>query len=315
MRWIAKAAVQKALGFLPAGPKVNYWMQRRITGGLPRSDEHFRYQATETLRHLEAWRRFGGGRELGEARLYEFGAGWDLSTPLIFYGLGARSQTLVDLHPHARLEEINHSLDQYRRMHDWLSDKAGFTVADVGAQPLGSLAELKPRFGIDYLAPRDARATGLAAASVDLATSTNTLEHIPRAQIAPIFTETRRLLVPGGIISGLVDMQDHYSFFDSSISAFNYLKFSDATWRLINSPLHFQNRLRITDYRELVANAGLNSLAEVFKPPSAEDLATIDGMSLSKRFRAGYAREDLAVRAAQLIATADEPRHEPSAAS
>jgi hypothetical protein len=150
---------------------------------------------------------------------------------------------------------------------------------------------------------------------VDLATSTNTLEHIPKQEIAAILKETRRLLAPGGIVSGLVDMQDHYSFFDSSISAFNYLKFSDSTWQLINSPLHFQNRLRITDYTQLVADAGLVSLAEIHDPPSAEDLETIAGLDLAPRFAEGYSREDLAVRAAQLISGTGEALHEPSAAS
>ena len=49
-------------------------------------------------------------------------------------------------------------------------------------------------FGIDYLAPRDARATGLDAESIDFVTSTNTLDaRIPR-KTGTILRECRRLL-------------------------------------------------------------------------------------------------------------------------
>ena len=55
-------------------------------------------------------------------------------------------------------------------------------------------------------------------------------------------------------------MQDHYSFFDPGISAFNFLKFSEPTWSLINSSVHYQNRLRASDFRRLHEDAGFRLL-------------------------------------------------------
>jgi hypothetical protein len=62
-----------------------------------------------------------------------------------------------------------------------------------------------------------------------------------------------------------VDMSDEYSYFDSSITAFNFLRFSDRAWRLINNPLIPLNRLRVSDFRECFREAGFTVVEEVVK--------------------------------------------------
>jgi hypothetical protein len=72
-----------------------------------------------------------------------------------------------------------------------------------------------------------------------------------------------------------VDMSDEYSYFDSSITAFNFLRFSDRAWRLINNPLIPLNRLRVSDFQECFREAGFAVVEEVATRGDAEALARI----------------------------------------
>jgi SAM-dependent methyltransferase len=300
MRWIAKAAAQRLLGAVSGGDQANYLLQRYVTRQLPRSYEHFRLHATETLEHFAAFEQHLGSTEVGAARFYEFGAGWDLITPLVYYALGVDHQTLVDIRPNLRFDQVDNSIAQYQQHQESLTAIALKPLRPIDGAPVTSPSDLEDRFGIRYLAPKDARATRLASESFDFASSTFTLEHIPRDDIAAILTECRRLLRPGGVMSSAVDMQDHYSFFDPKISAYNFLKFSERVWTLANSPLHYQNRLRRSDYRALHEAAGFEVVEEAFARPTKADLVTVSNLKPAARFRA-YPAHELAVRAVRVV--------------
>ncbi len=231
---------------------------------------------------------------------YEFGAGWDLAIPLSYAALGVRRQVLVDIRPSVRIELVNESLTALERLWTELEAEADRELCPLGA-PLRSTTELEERFGITYLAPRDARAPGLPAGSVDFVSSTDTCEHIPERDLGEIFGECRRLLTPGGAFSCRIDLQDHYSYFDRSLSRYNFLRFSDRTWSLVNSPLHHQNRLRAPDYLRLVRDAGLELVAERASGPSEEGLAELRALPVAPRFRR-YAPEELGVTILSFVA-------------
>ncbi len=255
MRWIAKSVGAKALGALPGADALHYGLQRHVTRSLPAGKRVSRRQRTRAVAHLRAYLEHGPERPLGEASFYEFGAGWDLAVPLAYWTLGVERQVLVDLKPNARLELVNHALRRLRTNRRALRRRAGRPVRDPGSS-LGSLAELEPRFGIRYLAPIDARATGLPPASVDFVSSTSTLEHIPERDVVPIFAECRRLLRPDGLLSARIDMRDHFSYADPRVSPYSFLRYSPRAWRLLNSRLLYQNRLRLSDHLRLIEAAG-----------------------------------------------------------
>ena len=285
MRWIAKAALQRGLGLLPQGERLNYLFQRHVARSLPGGEPVVRRKLARARQHLEAF-----GRPVEDAVFYEFGAGWDLAIPLSYAALGVGRQVLVDIRPSARIELVNETIALLER-----------EVGSLGG-PLTSLPELEERFGIRYLAPRDARATGLDEGSIDFVTSTDVCEHIPEADLAQIFGECRRLLRPGGAISCRIDLQDHYAYFDPSLSRYHFLRFSDRAWGLVNSPLHFQNRLREPDYRRLVEGAGLEVVSWTPSGPSPEGLAELEGLELASRFRNGYTPEQLGVTVLSFVA-------------
>ncbi len=300
MRWLAKAGLQRGLGLLPQGERLNYVFQRRVLRSLPAGDAALRRKFARAVQHLGVYREHGPGVPAEEACFYEFGAGWDLAIPLAYALLGVGRQVLVDIRSSARLELVNDSLASFERLRPELEAEAGRALRPLG-EPLRSLGELEPRFGIRYLAPCDARDTGLPESSIELASSTDTCEHIPEADLAAIFRETRRLLRPGGAFSCRIDLQDHYAYFDRSLSRYNFLRFSDRAWSLVNSPLHFQNRLRSPDYLRLVREAGLELVVERPSGPSDEGLAELRSLPLADRFR-GYPPEELGVTVLSFVA-------------
>lgn len=301
MRWLAKAAVQRGLGVLPAGEQLNYLFQRHVAHSLPAGESVFRRKFSRASQHLGEYERHGPGTPASEAVFYEFGAGWDLAIPLSYACLGVGRQVLVDIRPSARVELVNESLEVFGRLWDELETEAGRELRPIGG-PIGSLAELEQRLGIAYLAPRDARKTGLDAASIDFVSSTDTCEHIPEPDLARIFVECHRLLRPGGAFSCRIDLQDHYAYFDRSLSRYNFLRYSDGVWRIVNSPLHFQNRTRARDYLRLVREAGFELESETPSGPSEEGLAELRALPLAPRFSDGYTLEELGVTVLSFVA-------------
>jgi SAM-dependent methyltransferase len=293
MRWLAKAALQRGLGALPQGERLNYVFQRRVLRSLPAGDDALRRKFARARQHVEAYEEHGPGTPLAEACFYEFGAGWDLAIPLAYALLGVGRQVVVDIRPSARVELVNDSIASLERLRD-------DALRPLGG-PISSLDELEPRFGITYLAPRDARATDLPEGSVDFVSSTDTCEHIPADDLAAIFRESFRLLRPGGAFSCRIDLQDHYAYFDRSLSRYHFLRFEERTWSLVNSPLHFQNRLRAPDYELLVREAGFE--LPVWRPsgPSDEGRTELRALPLAERFR-GYTEDELGVTVLSFVA-------------
>ena len=303
MRWLAKAALQRGLGLLPQGERLNYLFQRHVARSLPADESVFRRKFSRALQHLRAYEEHGPATPVAEATFYEFGAGWDLAIPLSFAALGVGRQVLVDIRPSARPELVNESLAAFERLWDELEQEAERELRRLGGA-VDSVAELSDRLAIDYLAPRDARATDLPAASVDFVSSTDTCEHIPEGDLAQIFAECRRLLRPGGAFSCRIDLADHYAYFDRSLSRYNFLRFPDRAWNLVNSPLHFQNRLRAPDYLRLVRDAGFEVVAERPSGPSEQGLEELRRLPLAPRFRDGYTPEELGVTVLSFVGRA-----------
>jgi SAM-dependent methyltransferase len=302
MRWVAKAAVQRGLGALPQGERLNYVFQRHVLRSFPVGDSAFRQKFTRAVAHLSAYEEHGPGVPADQSTFYEFGAGWDLAIPLSYALLGVGRQVVIDIRSSARTELVNESIAALARLAPELERASGRSLRQLGG-PVSSVAELEPRFGIRYLAPCDARATGLPAGSIDFASSTDTCEHIPAPDLAEIFAECRRLLRPGAPFSCRVDLQDHYAYFDSSLSRYNFLRYSDRTWGLVNSPLHYQNRLRAPEYLELVRGAGLELVVSNPSRPSDQRRAELEALPLAARFRE-YPVDELGVTVLSFVARA-----------
>jgi SAM-dependent methyltransferase len=310
MRWAFKALTQQALSRIPQGERLNYVLQRRLLHSLPASEEAFRRKASRAFQHFDAFVELGPRRPVGEAVFYEFGAGWDLAVQLVYWSLGVETQTVVDIRPILRIELVNDTIAKLER----LRAELGRDLRSPGAATLRGLEDLRERFGIVYLAPRDARDTGLPAESLDFVSSTDTAEHIPEGDLLRILVECRRLLKPDGLLSYRADLEDHYARVDEGVSRYNFLRYSDRAWSLFNPTLHYQSRLRYPDYLRITREAGFEIVREHVSRPSERDLARLRELDLADRFRA-YSPEDLGARGVTIVATrsnAAAPQSQPA---
>lgn len=210
----------------------------------------------------------------------EFGAGKDLLSNLLLHHFGFQNQLTVDLNPRVRAIYLNSIRKQLP------ADAIAFVRFTDDY-----LSELK-QLGISYRAPFDMRKCDLQANSVAAVISTNTLEHIPEADIQKILKECYRLLRTEGVCSFKIDYSDHYAHTDRHISKFNFLKYSDFVWHLLSPPDHFQNRLRHCDYAKMFIDSGFRILEEE-RTVATDAMMQLSSLKLAKRF-SGYSKEELA---------------------
>ncbi len=251
-------------------PPIYRWMQRHVTGRY-----FFEVTEAEYTAHAFHLQHFRGGRAL------EFGAGTNLLVPLMLSNAGASEVIAIDLQRLASADRVNHVIRQLakRLPGEWPE------VMDVGA-------DLARKYRIRYVAPGDARCTGLSAGSVDFICSTSVLEHVPESAIVAILAECHRIASPDAILSFIIDYHDHYagSGASGSVGTFNFYRYGDALWRLFNPGMQYQNRLRHSDYRRLFADwqtvseqvihttAELPPLAKRFRSYSHGDLSALNGL-------------------------------------
>ena len=278
--WLLKAAALQVLRLLPTS--VYDFLTNRITRRSGRREltvddtgtpsKYF----TSAQRHSDTLKRF---IDHETDLVLEFGAGKDLLSNLIMRSFGIKKQITVDLNPLVRPTYLNNVLTQM--------PPGEF---DIDAFSDNFVAELKS-LGITYIAPLDLRQTDMESGSISAIISTNTLEHIPDNDIRLILKECYRLLRSGGICSFKIDYSDHYAHTDRRLSEYNYLRFSDSTWRLLSPPNHYQNRLRHCDYVARFSNANFRILMDepIVHDGSIDDLRRI---KVARKFES-YLVEDL----------------------
>lgn len=206
---------------------------------------------------MAMWRRCRAeGLDLKGRCVLEVGTGHVPLLPLAMWLMGAGRVITIDLNRYVELELVEETLAYLRRHREELVSRFGPLL-----QP-GRLAALRrPEdllAAIEYQAPADAAATGLAAGSVDLHCSYTVLEHIPPSALQRILAESRRLLAPGGLAVHCVDYSDHFSHGDARLSAIHFLRHSERTWRwLAGHRFMYCNRLRHPEMQALFEAAGL----------------------------------------------------------
>jgi SAM-dependent methyltransferase len=275
------------LSAVPFGDEIHYGMQRHVTRSLRISERDAAVATRRAAKHADAWTTFGDA-PLGDARIYEFGAGWHLGAALALARRGARHQIVTDLNPLMR----RHLLAE---MISALNARTGRPLPDL----VGDVDTYLSTLGIDYRAPFDSAATGLPNDSVDLVVSAHVLEHVPTAEIPGLLSECRRILRPGGVVSFEINYQDHNCGTDTTIGPYNFLRFDDETWRRYDSRLHHQNRLRHHEYLDLFTDAGF-TVRRARTTMSELDIEKVRSMDLAPRF-AAMRTEDVAVRNAVVV--------------
>ncbi|HYO87658.1 MAG TPA: class I SAM-dependent methyltransferase [Candidatus Limnocylindrales bacterium] len=300
MHWLLKASIQGVLSSLPASQRWNYWFQRNM-GSLSLSPDYILEKLDLCNRHLENYRRFGQGDTRLPSSVIELGTGWLPIVPIGMHLCGVKKVFTIDVQPlsnPALLTELLNVLSHMafsevvRVLPDACESEYLQLVEMVGQTEMFTLEQIGVTCTIG-----DARGMKFQSSSLDLVVSNNTLEHIPGEVIAAIFEEFHRVLRTDGLMSHLIDMQDHYSYFDHTLTVYHFLQHGEKFWGLVNNSLQYQNRLRISDHRALHRNASFEIVDEQTNPG---DLALLREIKVAESFR-GYLPTDLAATQSWIV--------------
>ena len=276
--WALKAAVQKAISLMPASHRVNELFQRHVTGGVELNERFLEDRLIHLRNHLSGYRQVSG-RACPDSTL-ELGTGWYPLVPIALFLAGANTIWSVDVAPLVRRERVAATagalLDMQASgaLHQYVlaEDDRVRTLEGLRRDAADlSAGEMLARLGIRLLVT-DARRLPLPDGSVDLIHSNNTLEHIPAPVLEDVLREFVRVAAPGCVMSHFIDMSDHFSHLDRSITIYNFLRFSQRAWRLIDNGVQPQNRLRHRDYLAMYARLGLPVVRESHRPGDLEAL-------------------------------------------
>ncbi|GAB3636600.1 hypothetical protein GCM10027422_21900 [Hymenobacter arcticus] len=260
MHFLVKALIQNAVAVLPRqlGQPVYYGLQRRFGALRQVNYAHHLRRAADLAEVVRSQ-----GLPL-EGRYLEVGTGWLLSTPVGLWLAAATEVLTVDLHAYLKEELVlgllicigSHQAE-IQALYPWVAPAELQRKTQLLAA-CASLADLWAAVPIRYLAPADATCLRLPAASIDYHYSTNVLEHVPAPMLAGLLAEARRVLRHGGHAVHVVDLSDHFAHDDPARLAVHCLRFGAVAWAaLAGNRFMYQNRLRLPQYQQLFAAAGL----------------------------------------------------------
>jgi SAM-dependent methyltransferase len=300
MHWKVKGWVQKVLDLVPGGSRLNDRLQ--LVGGLRNFEQNISAKVhdwKQTCQYLSDVHFAVPG-----STIVEIGTGWYPVLPICFSFAGAGCIKTYDINRHMNAKLTARALvnlEPHMEAIAALCTAPPARTRERYQQLLHApgVDEILRLSAIEYFAPGDARHTGLPANSVDLVYSNSVFEHVPKQAILEILQESQRILKPGGLALHNIGCNDHYAFFDSSISFVNFLKFSETEWRRWNNSIQYQNRLRAPQFLDLAAQAGLKVIYKRshVRPGSREALAQF---AVAPEF-SEFSREDLATTTLDFI--------------
>jgi len=266
LNWRLKCGAFQILEHLPGGGFLYRVAQQFVTG------THL-FAVTDAYLRIHRFHVAQYGR-VHPGRVLEFGGGRHFLSPLLLSNAGATEVLVYDIQRLSSPAQINHTIRQLRgrvpgewpEIRDW--------------------PDLERIYRIRYLAPGDARNTGLGSACVNFFCSTSTLEHIPAADIRSILAECSRIAVPRAVFSNIIDYADHYHYADAGISLFNFYRYSERQWRWLNPSNHFQNRLRHSDFEKIFRDSDWKSVETKAGTVSPDSIRTISIDPLFLRYDA-----------------------------
>ncbi len=304
--WLIKSAIHRAISLLPQSETYNEWFQKHITKSLEFGPGPFECRLDYCRRYLEDF--LAVRPECAEGfTVLELGTGWYPTVPLGLYLCGATEIWCFDISPllrRERLKTLLHFFCEYD-----LAGKLQKFLPAVRPERMARLREVAQ--GVESESPenlleklnihvlvRDAQDTGLQAKSVDLFFSCGVMQHIPAAVQLKINAEFLRLASPRAVLIESVYLKDIYANFDRSLTAFNFLKYSSAAWKWLDSPLVPQCRLRVSDFRSILRDSSWEIVKE---DDTLGPIADLEKIRLAPEFQK-YSREDLLVVDAWLVA-------------
>jgi predicted SAM-dependent methyltransferase len=158
-----------------------------------------------------------------------------------------------------------------------------------------SFEDLYRALGMEYFIEPSGSIARCTTESYDLVTSMHVLEHVPRQNVRDLIANMYRMLKPGGTTIHQIGIDDHLAHYDNTVSAKQYIKYSDLTWKfLFENQVQYFNRLQTSEWLAAFREAGF-----VLREQVAEH-TSIESLRVNKRF-ANYDARDLSCTILTLV--------------
>jgi hypothetical protein len=290
VRWYIKAIVQKTIGVLPFGTQLNYFFQKNITKRVILNDWFFDDIITHYIRFKKLLNENTTINNFDEITFLELGTGWHPIMPLLFSLENAKEVSTADLNFHVRKENALRliSFFENRKKQNFfienniiINEKRWQQLLKVKSElqqsSSPSLLKLNDLFSKMYIKfyVGDAAKLNFDNKNFDVCFSVNTLEHIYQPMLQDILSNYVQHTKATAYHLHVIDMNDHFSHIDASISKYNYLQYSKEQWKIIDNNLQPQNRLRITDFEKIWQQINLNVICEMAMPAELDSFNTI----------------------------------------
>jgi SAM-dependent methyltransferase len=127
-----------------------------------------------------------------------------------------------------------------------------------------SFDEIYIAFDFRYVVDPNGSLKELQSEAFSAIFSYNVFEHIHRSILPEFIQDLHRLLKPGGYSIQSINLGDHLSYYDASVSPKNYLRYSDQVWRrFFENDVQYINRVQRPEWLELFRKAGLELVEEI----------------------------------------------------
>ena len=262
MNWRTKAIGHQILSKLPGGNSLYYFLQKKFGGY-----RNFKVESkvSQSLRILEALNEVNISVE--DKNTCEIGTRWVPIMLMVFYAFGQKSCYTFDVMRLLNPQLSENATRQISLLSRFFEERASWEwnvrmserlhVLEENSQCIDELfIEMK----IFYKAPVKVPYAELDENSIDIVFSNTTFEQIPPYGINELLVDAKRILTSNGVIAHLIDCSDHYNHSAPAISKLNFLQFSETECCKFNSKFLYQNRLRASNYHELIEKAGFEIL-------------------------------------------------------
>lgn len=307
MRSFLKISEYKVLSLLPGSSRLYAAVQEHVTKSVRATRTRVAQKIQVGLEYWDYLQRQQRGARLLEGDCLDVGAGWHQTIPLLFYSLGAQRQVLVDVNQLTDAGKIADSVRLFREVveaPDWPRRGELRRLPAMPAAHARSPAEILQGLGMEYRAPYRGPLDERKEA-FDVVFCTQVLQHIGEAGQQALFRELFAALKPGGLFLATIHLSGQFYGQCRVDQQYHHLAFSPWVWEhLINSSLMQFNRLKPSDYRRNLEQAGFRLRDFMVEAPTAQDLAVLRRTKIHPAF-AHYAEADLGAR--HLFFVAEKP--------
>lgn len=305
MNWRVKSALFKILSAIPFGSTCHQFLQERVTKSIIPIPERIRAKIDFTEKYVYWLLEHDRLDDFLKGTHVDLGAGWNPTVPLLFYSMGVERQWAFDVRPMLSQRLVAGTVKSFLQV---VEDPA--SCIDVPLKrlppPLGNRPwqAYMESLGIRYRAPYYDQVDSLRG-KVTCVTSSEVLLYIPYDALRTCFAFLKEILQPGGLFIAYVLVADLYADADPSITKYNHCRYSPEEWERFNSPMMTFNRLKPSDYRTLLEEAGFIIHQFDVDEANESDLRELDSVPIHPWFQARYSRSDLGAKA--LLFVAEKP--------